>query len=275
MRVFRGLRLLLTGLVIALSLLSLAPAAASSANISRAYKSNDSIPNGSLVSLDKDQTDYVQASNLSNASLLLGVVVASDDSLLAVNASNTTLQIATSGTASVLVSDIYGEIKVGDQIAVSPFDGVGAKQQPGGRVIGLAQTNFDPNSDGTETQTVTDKTGNSKEIKVGSVRVNIGAGVTSTAAGVISSNLNPLQKIAKSLTGKQVATWRVIISMIIVIVAMAALITLTYAAIYGSIISVGRNPLGSHAVFHTLRSVLGMAFLTACLAAVTVFLLLH
>lgn len=275
MRVFRGLRVLSTGLVVALALLSLAPAAASSANISRAYKSTDPIPKGSLVSLDKQQSDFVQAANLGNASLLLGVVVASDDSLLAVNASNTTVQVATSGTASVLVSDLYGNIKVGDQIAASPFDGVGAKQKPGARVIGLAQTNFNPSDPGTQTQTVTDKTGKSKEIKVGLVRVNIGAGVTSTAAGSVSANLNPLQKIAKSLTGKQVATWRVVISMVIIIVAMVALITLTYAAIYGSIISVGRNPLGSHAIFHTLRSVMGMALLTACLAGATVFLLLH
>jgi hypothetical protein len=263
------------GLVTALALLSLAPAAASSANISRAYKSTAIIPNGSLVSLSKTQTDYVQPANIDNGSLLIGVIVATQDSLLAVNASDSTVQVATSGTASVLVSDINGSINVGDQIGVSPFDGVAMKQQAGARVIGLAQTEFDVNAEGVQAQTVTDKTGKSKQINVGFVRVNIGAGVTSTTTGGSSAaNLNPLQKIAKSLVGHEVATWKVIISLIIVTVAVIALITLTYAAIYGSIISVGRNPLGSHNVFRTLRSVLLMAFLTAALAIATVFLLL-
>ena len=276
MRINRSLRLLIAGLAVALSLLNMAPAAASSANISRAYKSTVSIPNGSLVSLNKSKTDYVEPANTSNGSLLIGVAVKSDDSLLAVNASDTTIQVATSGTASVLVTDLNGPIVVGDQIAVSPFDGVGMKQKAGSRVIGLAQTDFDANGVGVQTETVTDKSGKSKQIHIGFVRVNVGAGVTSTASGAISdANLNALQRIAKSITGHQVATWRVIISLIIVTVAAAALITLTYAAIYGSIISVGRNPLGSHNVFKTLRSVLAMALLTALLAGGTVFLLLN
>lgn len=274
MRVFRGLRVLSTGLVIALAVLSLSPAAASSANISRAYKSTDSIPNGSLVSLSKDQSDFVELASNENADLLLGVAVASDDSLLAVNASTTTIQVATSGTASVLVSDLKGKIKVGDQITVSPFEGVGMLQKAGGRVIGLAQTEFTGEGSGSTSQEVTDKAGNKKTINVGLIRVTIGAGITSNSGQTSEADLNALQKVAKSLVGHQVATWRIIISIIIVTVTFAALITLTYAAIYGSIISVGRNPLGSSAIFRTLRSVLFMAVLTAAVAGVSIFFLL-
>lgn len=275
MRVFRGLRVLSTGLVVALALLSLSPAAASSANISRAYKSTTSITNGSLVSLNKDQSDYVELASTQNAALLLGVAVASEDSLLAVNASNTTVQVATSGTASVLVSDLAGPIKVGDQITVSPFEGVGMLQKSGGRVIGLAQTAFNGQGSDSTSQEVTDKAGNKKTIKVGLIRVTIGAGITSNSGQTSEADLNALQKLAKSLIGHQVATWRLIISIIIVTVTFAALITLTYAAIYGSIISVGRNPLGSSAIFRTLRSVLAMAFLTAAVAGLAIFFLLR
>ena len=114
MTINRRLRLLLSGLSLALMLISLAPVSASSANISRSYKSSDTIPVGSLVSLDSSQSDYVVAANNTNGKLLLGVVVKSDDSLLAVNVSSTTVQVATSGTASVLVSNLNGDIKVGD-----------------------------------------------------------------------------------------------------------------------------------------------------------------
>lgn len=275
MTVNRQLRLLLCGLSIAVALISLAPVSASSANISRSYKSTETIPVGSLVSLDSDQSDYVVAANSSNGKLLLGVVVKSDDSLLAVNVSNTTLQIATSGTASVLVSDLNGAIKVGDQIGVSPFSGVGMKLATGGHGIGLSQTAFNSNTEGTSTQEVTDKAGNNKTIRVGLVRVNVGAGLTSTSAEGNQAELNSLQKIAKSLLGHQVATWRIVLSIIIILVAVAALIALTYASIYGSIISIGRNPLGSHSIFKTLRTVMAMVLLTAVLAGFMVFMLLH
>ena len=276
MRAFRGLRVLLTGLVVALAVLSLSPASASSsANISRAYKPNTAIPNGSLVSLNKDQSDYVELASTANASLLLGVAVASDDSLLAVNASNTTVQVATSGTASVLVSDLSGPIKVGDQVTVSPFEGVGMLQKSGGRVIGLAQTEFTGQGSSATSQEVTDKAGNKKTINVGLIRVTIGAGITSNSGQTSEGELNALQKIAKNLVGHQVATWRIIMSIVIVTVTFAALITLTYAAIYGSIISVGRNPLGSSAIFRTLRSVLFMAVLTAAVAGISIYFLLH
>lgn len=265
----------MAGLATALALFSLAPAGASSANISRSYKTNSSIPNGSLVSLDVNKSDYVEAANTSNASRLLGVAVNSDDSLLAVDATAGNTQVATSGTASVLVSDLNGDIKVGDQITVSPFDGVGQKQTSEGRVIGLAQTGFSANTSGAVTQNVTDKSGKSHVIHIGFVRVNIGAGISNSSIPAGDASLNALQKLVKSVTGRAISTWRAAIALVIVLVAAAALISLTYAAIYGSIISVGRNPLGAPAVFRTLRSVLLMAFLTAAVAGVTVFFLLH
>ena len=127
MSITRGLRVLFAGLFTALFLFSLSPVGAASANISKSYKSSDQIPNGSLVSLNNQKTDYVIQSNTKNGSKLLGVAVAADESLLAVNPTDGSVQVATSGTAVALVSDLNGSIKVGDQIGVSPFDGIGMK----------------------------------------------------------------------------------------------------------------------------------------------------
>ncbi len=52
---------------------------------------------------------------------------------------------------------------------------------------------------------------------------------------------------------------------------MLALITLIYASIYGSIVSIGRNPLAKYAVFRTLGSVLGLAALTAAISCLIIF----
>ena len=275
MGITRSLRVLLVGLFSALLLLSLSPVGASSANISKSYKSNDQIQNGSLVSLDNQQTDYVVQSNTKNGTKLLGVAVAANDSLLAVNPTDGSVQVATSGTATALVSDLNGPVKVGDQIGVSPFDGIGMKIVGTGRILGLAQTELNENTTGTQKQTVKDSSGKDTTIYVGLVRVTLGAGST-TASGNNndSQQLNPFQKIAKNLVGHTVSTWRVVLSLIIIVVALISLITLTYAAIFGSIISVGRNPLGAHNVFKTLWAVLGMAILIAIVGGAAVIFLM-
>lgn len=267
------MRLLLSGVGLALVVAGLTPAGASSANISRSYQGIGNIVNGSLVSLDAQRSDYVQPANTSNGSRLLGVAVASNDSLLAVDATPGDVQVATSGNASVLVSNVGGDIKVGDQVGVSPFNGVGMKAAIGSRVIGLAQTSFSKDTPAASQQTVVDKDGKRSQIAVGFVRVTIAIG--SNANDPQYENLNGLQRFTRSITGRTVSTTRIAISLVVVVVSLLALITLVYASIYSSIISVGRNPLAKYAVFRTLGTVLGMAALTTLVASVTIYFLLR
>lgn len=272
MRKLRRVRLLLTGAGAALILLGLAPAGASSANISHSYRSNDTIRNGSIVSLDPSQSNYVVPANVSNGSRLLGVAVADNDSLIAVDATPGAVQVATEGSATTLVSTLNGDIKVGDQVAVSPFNGVGMKAAPGSRLIGLAQTAFNGGTPGAVTETVKTKSGQQRTVKVGYLRVNIAIG---TNASLVGGDLNSLQRVTQSITGHTVPTARIIISLAVAVVALLALITLVYASIYGSIVSIGRNPLAKYAVFRTLGSVLGLALLTASVSGVIIYFLLR
>jgi len=267
------LRWLLLGIAISVCVaLSLTPVSAASANISHAYHSHSAIPNGSIVSLDRQGSDYVELTNVTNGGRIQGVATASQDSLLAVDASSTTVQVATSGTALVLVSTVNGDIHVGDQVAASPFNGVGMRSEPGAHVIGLAQTNFSASSAEATVQTVTDKAGNRQQIHIGFSRVSIVIGVDATAGG--SQQLNALQRLVKSVTGRTVSTARVVLSLLIAAVTILTLAALIYGAIYGSIISIGRNPLAKHATLGALRNVLAMALLTALIAgALIVFLL--
>jgi hypothetical protein len=263
---------LFVGLFCALVINGLSPVGAASANISHSYQATTPVPAGSLVSLSVVKTGYIELANTDNSSRLLGVAVQSNDSLLAVDASQGSVQVATDGTATALVSNVNGSINVGDLVAVSPFDGVGMKDVPGSRVIGLAQTAFNGNNGVSET--VRDKSGKSSTIKIGYVQVSIGITTVSTD----NANAQPkniLQKYALSLTGHSVPTWRIAVSAIVTAVAFIALVTLIYASIYGSIVSVGRNPLAKYAIFRTLRSVLGMAIVTAGLASLTVYLLMR
>lgn len=256
----------------ALVLLGLAPAGASSANISHSYQASDTIKDGSIVSLDPGRSNYVVPANVNNGSQLLGVAVAGNDSLIAVDATPGAVQVATAGTASTLVSTLNGDIKVGDQVAVSPFNGVGMKAEAGSRVIGLAQTAFSDGTPGAATEVVKTRDGHQHSVKVGYVRLNIAIG---TNASVLTNDLNGLQKVVQSFTGRTVPTIRIIISLAVAVIALLALITLVYASIYGSIVSIGRNPLAKYAVFRTLGSVLGLALLTSVIAGLTIFFLLR
>lgn len=269
----RCLRLLATGVGATFIILGLASAAASSANISHSYQATASIPNGSIVSLDPKQSDFVEPANTTNGAQLLGVAVAGSDSLIAVDATPGAVQVATAGNAPVLVSTLSGDIKVGDQVGVSPFDGVGIKALPGSRVIGLAQTAFNGSTEGATAERITDKNGKTSSVQVGYVRINIAIGTNATV--LITANINSLQKLAKTLTGHTVSTERVTISLAVATADLLALITLIYASIYGSIVSIGRNPLAKYAVFRTLGSVLALALLTTVVSGLTIFFLLR
>jgi hypothetical protein len=268
MSISNRITILFLGLTGLISLLTLPVQAA---NISQAYQSDTEILVGSIVSIDPDRADNVEPANTTNGSRLLGVAVGKDDTLLAVDAKAGAVQIATNGTVNVLVSTLNGEVKAGDQVAVSPFNGIGMKAEAGSHVIGLAQTTL--GASGLSSQQVTDKSGRNREVKVGSVRISIAISVNNTGVG--SGKINSLQRLARNLTGRTISTARIVLSMIIAVVALITLATLIYGSIYGSIISVGRNPLAKYAILRMLFSVLGLVTLTALTATVMIYFLLR
>lgn len=259
------------GLVALLVASQAAIAFASSANISHSYKTNTHIPTGSLVSLDPSKSDTVGLTDPTNASRLVGVAVENDDSLLAVDPSNLTTQVANSGTVEALVSTSNGNIVVGDQIGVSPFKGIGMRADDGTRIVGLAQSTFNGSSKGAVTRELKDKSGKTQKVTVGFVRISIAIGTATSS----HNKLNGLQKLAQDIAGHPVSTARIVLSAAIAVIALAALITLIYGSIYGSIIAVGRNPLAKFAIFRTLTSVMFMALATAALALITIYLFLR
>ncbi|HSX45788.1 MAG TPA: hypothetical protein VLG27_02155 [Candidatus Saccharimonadia bacterium] len=269
----KGWRLLFVEAFCLLFIFGLSPVGASSANISHSYRTSSTLPNGSIVSLDPQQTDFVQLADIDNSVRLLGVVVANDDSLLALDSGSGTTQVATNGTVSVLVSNVTGDINVGDQISPSPFNGIGMKSLPGSRYVGLAQTSFSSHDSDATARQVTDKSGKSHQLSMGYVRLAIGIGTNNSGSG--GQQLSGLQRFAKSITGHVVSTGRVIVSVVVALVAVLSLSVLIYASIYGSIVSIGRNPLAKYSIFRTLGSVLGIATATAVVAAITIFLLLR
>jgi hypothetical protein len=260
-----------TGVVVFLLFAGLSRAAAASANISKSYNTSQKIANGSIVSLDPGRSGYIQLANSDNGSRLLGIAVAAGDSLLAVDSDTSKAQVAISGTADVLVSSLGGDVKVGDQIAVSPFNGIGMKAVPGSRTIGIAQTAFNSSSEGAIDKQVSDKDGREKNIRVGYVRVSI---VIGTNIAQASTNLNSFQKAAKALTGHTVSTLRAVLGLLVAVGTILILVTLIYSSAYSVIISIGRNPLAKYSLLRALGSVVGLAVLITLVAGLLIFFLL-
>jgi hypothetical protein len=246
------------------------PGMVSAEAISKAYRIEGNPTNGSLVSLDASKPGTGHLANIENSTDLLGTVVGRDDSLLAIDPADDKVQVAIGGEAPVLVSTVNGDIKTGDMISVSPLTGVGMKAGPGVPVIGTAQADFTARSTGATTRQVTDKNGGTETVSVGFVPVKIQVNNSPNNA----ESLNSLQRIVQGLTGRVIPTVRIILSLVIAVITLITLTTLIYGSIFGSIISIGRNPLAKSDILKSLRSVLVLALLLALVAGVALVLLL-
>ena len=145
------------------------------------------------------------------------------------------------------------------------------KAPVGSRVIGLAQTAFGTESTEGVKREAINKDGKKSAVNVGYVRVAIALG---TNAASKQDNLNSLQRVVRSITGRTVSTLRIVASLVVLLLTFTILVTLIYSSIYGGIVSIGRNPLAKYAVFRALGSVLGLAIGVVVVAGILIFLLL-
>jgi len=245
------------------------------ANISRSFSTTDSsIVPGSLVSAEGNGADTITLANTANSQQLVGVAVPTDQSLLAIDVAANKVQVAVSGATNVLVSTLGGDIKTGDQIAVSPIGGVGMKAGNGMRTVGIAQSDFTSTSAGTATREVADKAGAIKKIYVGLVPVAIVIGYATPQSGAEQGFLGQVGTFASVVAGHSVSTTQSIFSFLVALVAIVALVTLIYGAIHGSLISIGRNPLSRISIYRTLLQIVAMSLLIAVTAIVIVYLIL-
>jgi hypothetical protein len=254
-----------TLLVLGIALV-LAPSTRAITSISQSYLSKTALPIGSIVALKENSLDTVEAANTKNSDNIFGVTINSSGSLLTISGTTgTQVQVATSGTEGVLVSDINGPIKQGDALTASPIDGVGMLASDNIRIIGLAQQDM---KGGTKT-TYKTKSGAQKSVNVAQipVLVNVSYFFKQPDKTIIPQGI---QNVANSLAGKKVDSLPILISSAIFVVMLIVVVSVVYSMIRSSIISVGRNPLSQSAVYRDLiqLSALVLVILAVGLAAI-------
>lgn len=209
---------------------------------------------GALVSL-KANSQSVELAATDTIDRLVGVI--DQKPLVTISGSVQESQVVLSGTTSVLVSDINGDIKVGSKITASPIAGIGMVATTDARVVGTAQTDFEPSR--AQVKTITDVHGTSRQVRIGYIQLQVGL-ANYQAPG--SSFLPPfVQNVANSVAGKQVSLIRVVFATVLLLFSFVSIAILISSAIRSAMTSIGRNPLASVNIRKSLYQVGGVTLL--------------
>ncbi len=249
---------------------AIAPLALALTTISESYQASSVIPVGSLVSQLKDSQTQVAPSLVASVDNLLGVVINPDSSLLSVSTGNNgQVQVATSGTLPVLVSNLNGDIKRGDHITASPLSGLGMLANGNVRVVGIAQGDMANKKE----QVIKDANGNDQKVTLGEVPVLINVAYFFKEP---DKSVVPIafQNIANTLAGKQVQPVPIIISGAIFVVTAIVVMSIIFSMIRHSIISVGRNPMSQSAIYRDVIQLSALVIGILAVATISIYLVL-
>jgi hypothetical protein len=192
--------------------------------------------------------DYVGKASQAQAEKTIGVVVNPNDSTISVTSTGAQVYVATTGVATVYVSDIGGEPVIGDLLVPSPIEGVLMRADTGTiGVLGVALEKFPAKE--AQTVSVQQANGKSQKVKVGLMRLNMDIKV---AGNSNKSNKNFLQRIGKSVTGHSVSNAQAVIAVIIIIVMVVVVGGISYAGVSSALISLGRNPFARKSILRGL-----------------------
>lgn len=238
--------------------------------VSQGYTTDEALSLGSIVSLKDNSNDAVVASTTSSANNILGITISADSSLLSVtNNEKEQVQVATSGTVRVLVSDINGTIKRGDHITASPLAGVGMKASRNIRIVGIAQADVQ----GEKKQTYKDKQGKEQSVKLGQVPVlvNVAYYFKEPEKTVVPG---ALQNVANAVAGREVSTLPALLATAVFVITIIVVCSIIYSMIRSSIISVGRNPMSQSAVYRDLVQMSALVLAILGVGLLSIYLIL-
>jgi hypothetical protein len=240
--------------------------------LSQGYTTSDPVAIGSFVSLVQGTTDKVKASDTSNIDSLLGIVITANNALLSVNnGTESQIQVATSGVAPILVSDVNGDIKKGDYITASPLKGVGMKATTSTKSMGIAQDDLTAKNS-TKTQ-VDEKGVGKKEVKLGQIPLLISVAYYYKQP---DKTLIPIavQNVANAFAGKKVNATPILVSLGIFVITIILVSAIVYTMVRSSIISVGRNPLSQSAIYRQVINMSALVIGILGVAVVSIYLIL-
>jgi len=253
--------------------LLLGGAAFANSVVSQGYLVTKPIPSGALVSADPNP-GVIQESTVKNANTLLGVTMG-DTAVLTITTSAKEVSVATSGIVMTMVSNLNGDIKVGDRITASELSGIGSKAIQNVKVVGVAQGSLDAKTTGAMKTKVKDTKGKEREVLLAQIPVLISISFYTIGDGEKTLVPSFLQSVANSVASKEVSQLPLFISLIIFMVTIMSAFVILYGSIRSSIISVGRNPLAKKSIIGGLIQVVFLVVGLMIVGLAAIFLVLR
>ncbi len=225
-------------------------------SVSESFPANTEFVKGLLVSIKNTIPTTVELANVNNKDFLAGVVVAKEDSLIAIAKDGENIYVASQGEVQAFVSDINGAVRAGDFIGVSWISGVGmrANTDTDQKLLGIALEDLNPDSAKLVTDISTPY--GSRGAHIGLIRVRL---FDKEAGPNPSQGDSFIELLASRIAGKQVPYSRILAAAGLFSVSVIISGVFLANAIRGSFISLGRNPLASSPIFTSLLQVSGVS----------------
>lgn len=264
----------------ALALLLLVAAALSSPlsaqSVTQGYSANGVLQRGTVVSLDNEDTSKVVPSTKLNQDRLHGIVVAPNDASFTLSDNTERTFVATIGRFDVLVSTEGGAIQAGDFLTVSSITGIATKAGEFDlNTVGKAIESFDGSNGSISSTSLRDSLGNTQEVAIGRILVDIGIGPNPLLKPVDTSLPEFLRQATEAIAGKQVSPVRVYLSVVILLAAAGVAGSLLYSGVRSSVISIGRNPLSKSSISKSLFQIILTSIIIFLMGLFGVYLLLR
>ena len=218
-------------------------------DVAKWFNSASVLDEGTIVAIDAANADAVTVASADASTKLLGVVVPADNATISLDAASQDgkVQVAIAGRAQVKVDKSNGPISRGDLIGLSKASGIGAKANEGEPVVGVAESSFG-----------TDGEGSSEETTLLSMIVSVGVAPSSSVAqGATSTTW------VRSIAGRDVSALQLFFVFFIAAVGVIAISFLSYSAVRSGVTATGRNPLAKPAILRALSQTMIMVSLVA------------
>lgn len=241
----------------------------------KGYATNDTaLRPGMAVSLSADGTaekPLVERSTTELIDKVIGVATTPEENLVNIGAAGQTVYLQASGVVAAFVSDINGTVNKGDGVTVSPLKGILMRADSSSPHIGTAMEDFPAAM--AEQQTVETSTG-PKEVKVARFNISLDSALAGRQQELAEEE-TALQRLGRSITGKEVGELQVIIALIIFLVVMVAEGSIIYGAVTSAITSLGRNPLAKNIIVKELLRVLGLTIIVLLVGLGAIYAVLN
>jgi hypothetical protein len=238
--------------------------------ISRGYQTQDSsLKPGMVVSLspeNREELPVVERATEEDLQSIIGVATTVEDSSITVASSGETVFVESEGEVSAYVSDLNGQVKQGDQLTLSPLNGILAIADNNSKIIiGTVLDDFPV--DGMQTRTINTAEGTT-QTNVALIRINLNTKLVSAQSS------SSLEKLGRSIAGKDISEIRVVVALVVFLLVLFAEGGILYGSTSSAITSLGRNPLAGQIIRRQLIQVMFAAFGVLAVGLTSVYLIL-